>query len=75
MVTPMATMPTVEAMVLIAVIVCGDQKFAVWIVKKSTTAMQPEAGRQLAAPSSDSTSDLGDRMRGRGERPTRRMWS
>ena len=43
-VTPTATMPMVEATVLIAVIVCGDQKFGVCSVKKSTTARRPRAG-------------------------------
>ena len=37
-------MPTVEAMLLIAVIVCGDQKFGVCTVKNSATAMRPSAG-------------------------------
>ena len=48
MVTPMATMPMVDATVVIAVIVCGDQKFGVCSVKNSTTPSRPKTGRKLA---------------------------
>ena len=43
-VTPIETMPTVAAMLLMAVIVCGDQKFAVCTEKKTATAISPSAG-------------------------------
>ena len=43
-VIPTETMPTVAAMLEIAVMVCGDQKLAVCSVKKSATAIRPAAG-------------------------------
>ena len=43
-VTPIDTIPTVAAMLLMAVIVCGDQKFAVCTEKKMATATKPSAG-------------------------------
>ena len=41
-------MPMVEAIVLIAVIVCGDQKFGVCAREEEHDREEPEPGRQLA---------------------------
>ena len=57
-VTPIATMPMVEATVLIAVIVWGDQKFAVCSVKNSTTPSRPSAGASSRTFNSASSRDL-----------------
>jgi hypothetical protein len=48
----------VEATVLIAVIVCGDQKFGVCSVKNSTTPSRPSAGASSRTFNSASRSDL-----------------
>jgi hypothetical protein len=52
-------MPIVEATVEIAVIVCGDQKFVVWMVKKSATPIRPMAGASSGTLRRDSRTDLG----------------
>ena len=57
-VTPIATMPMVEATVVIAVIVCGDQKFGVCSVKNSTTPSRPRTGASSRTFNSASRSDM-----------------
>jgi hypothetical protein len=50
-------MAMVEATVVIAVIVCGDQKFPVCAVKKRTTTRRPSAGGSSRTLRSDSPRD------------------
>src|SRR5690348_7048030 len=57
-------MAMVEATVVIAVMVCGDQKFVVCAVKKRTTTRRPSAGGSSRTLRSDSVSDR-RRMLGR----------
>ena len=49
-VTPIETMPTVAAMLLIAVIVCGDQKFAVCTREEKRDRDEAERRGQLRHP-------------------------